>query len=134
MDAMSFKLRREVEPPQRQNTGLGVMLIASAAMFFAVAGSAFILRARMASSCCVRVRTAAPASVEAPSAREPASTSSIVARPSAQPFAHIDNCGQAVYRNNPDGSVSVYFDLCPPDPAPAVGGAEGVQVIRIAGE
>src|SRR5690606_41688094 len=47
-------LRREVEAPQRQPTGLGVMLIASAAMFFAVAGSAFIVRARMAGHCCDR--------------------------------------------------------------------------------
>ena len=41
------RLRREVLYPQRQNTGVGVMLVASAAMFFAVASSAFILRAQM---------------------------------------------------------------------------------------
>lgn len=53
-------LRREVEPPQRQPTGLGVMLLASASMFFAVAGSAFILRARMNDGCPYRARHGAP--------------------------------------------------------------------------
>jgi hypothetical protein len=40
-------LCREVEAPRRQPSGLGVMLLASTAMFFAVAGSAFILRSQM---------------------------------------------------------------------------------------
>jgi len=46
------KLSREVLPPQKPNNGIGVMLVAATAMFFAVASSAFILRARMASEGC----------------------------------------------------------------------------------
>jgi hypothetical protein len=124
---MALKLRREVEPPQRQNTGLGVMLVASAAMFFAVAGSAFILRARMASSCCVRAHTAASATVVVEAPGVPAAEA-----PSHASLQSAD-CGQAVYRNNPDGSVSVYFDLCPPV-EPALGDPDDVHVVRIVSE
>jgi|GEM_PF-5845063 len=46
------KLRKEVLPPQKPNNGIGVMLVAATAMFFAVASSAFILRARMAREGC----------------------------------------------------------------------------------
>ena len=92
-------LRREVQPPHRQPTGLGVMLIASAAMFFAVAGSAFVVRARMAGHCCDRAHSSAPARTR-----------------HVQPLVTGDGppCGEAVYRPNPDGTVSVDFRLCPP--------------------
>ncbi len=46
------KLKKEVLPPQKPNNGIGVMLVAATAMFFAVASSAFILRARMAREGC----------------------------------------------------------------------------------
>ena len=123
---MAFKLRREVETPQRQNSGLGVMLLASAAMFFAVAGSAFILRARMATSCCVRTAPSVVHVQDGPRihALEPP-VASMAAAPSA-----IENCGQAVYRNNPDGSVSVYFDLCPPDQAPVLDSATVHELVH----
>ena len=97
-------LRREVEAPQRQPTGLGVMLIASAAMFFAVAGSAFIVRARMAGHCCDRTHPPIRAKAEraTPVLVEPE-------RPDGTP------CGQATYRTRPDGTVAVDFRLCPDD-------------------
>ena len=41
-------LSKEVLPPQKPQNGVGVMLVAAAAMFFAVASSALILRSRMA--------------------------------------------------------------------------------------
>jgi hypothetical protein len=97
-------LRREVEPPERQPTGLGIMLIASAAMFFAVAGSAFIVRARMASHCCDRSH--APAQVAPIRAPDRAT---VVPGPMGR-----EPCGAAVYRPNPDGTVSVDFRLCEP--------------------
>ncbi len=97
-------LRREVEPPQRQPSGLGVMLIASAAMFFAVAGSAFVVRARMAGHCCDREHP--PAVIERTTAIEPSVT----------PLENAtEPCGRAVYRTNPDGTVAVDFRLCPPE-------------------
>lgn len=97
-------LRREVEAPQRQPSGLGVMLIASAAMFFAVAGSAFVVRARMAGHCCDREHPAAI--IERATA----------VAPSATPLENASEpCGQAIYRTNPDGTVAVDFRLCPPE-------------------
>jgi len=102
-DSSSEKiLRREVQLPHRQPTGLGVMLIASAAMFFAVAGSAFVVRARMAGHCCDRARVAPQAPVRIP-AISPAAT-----RPAEPP------CGEAVYHPGPSGKMVVEFRLCPP--------------------
>lgn len=79
------------------------MLIASAAMFFAIAGSAFILRARMAGSGCPRSHGAPPeqtkVTIEAPSEKSQGS------RPAG--------CGRAVYRKGADGTTSVTYDLCP---------------------
>jgi hypothetical protein len=91
-------LRREVQPPQHQPSGLGLMLIASAAMFFAVAGSAFVVRARMAGHCCDRALSSPPA-----------------VRPAPLVTGGGAPCGEAVYRANPDGTVSVDFRLCPPE-------------------
>jgi hypothetical protein len=85
------------------------MLIASSAMFFAVAGSAFVLRARLASEC-LRHRT-----LPAPASWESGAMGAV--SPSG---SYVEECGQAVYRNNPDGSVSVYFDLCPTDEPEAI--------------
>jgi hypothetical protein len=78
------------------------MLIASAAMFFAVAGSAFVVRARMAGHCCDRAH--------APSHVQVRPVTPLVTGGGAP-------CGEAVYRANPDGTVSVDFRLCPPERA-----------------
>jgi hypothetical protein len=93
-------LRREVQPPHRQPTGLGVMLIASAAMFFAVAGSAFVVRARMAGHCCDRAHPSPHTQV----------------RPLPPIVTGVDEapCGEAIYRAGQDGAVLVEFRLCPP--------------------
>jgi hypothetical protein len=98
-------LRREVQPPHRQPTGLGVMLIASAAMFFAVAGSAFVVRARMAGHCCDRAHPSPHAQAQV--------------RPAPMPAPMVGDtgdvpCGEAVYRTGADGTVLVDFRLCPP--------------------
>ena len=58
------KLKREVLPPQKPHSGIGVIVVAATAMFFAVASSAFILRARMAQSYCTSHRHATPVIVE----------------------------------------------------------------------
>ena len=107
-DSSSEKiLRREVQLPHRQPTGLGVMLIASAAMFFAVAGSAFVVRARMAGHCCDRARVAPQAPVRLPS------ISPAAPRPAEPP------CGEAVYHPTASGKMVVEFRLCPPPAAAA---------------
>lgn len=99
-------LRREVLLPQRQNTGVGVMLVASAAMFFAVASSAFILRAQMPMQECpgdARRYEAVPVElIEVPQ--------------SHGLHGSETTCEGPIYQDNPDGSVSVVFDLCPRTP------------------
>lgn len=91
IDSNHATLRREVEQPLRQDAGLGVMLVASAAMFFAVTSSAFILRAQKPSDRCLHRTRSQPV-----------------------PTTHsAADCGEAVYQNNPDGTVSVEFELCP---------------------
>ena len=109
---MGRMLRREVETPQRQNTGLGVMLVASAAMFFAVAGSAFILRARMATGGCPHSGSSRASAPAAAPAEQPRVVEVEVAEQPADANAVPAGCGDAIYQNHPDGSVSIYFDLC----------------------
>jgi hypothetical protein len=107
-------LRREVQPPHRQPTGLGVMLIASAAMFFAVAGSAFVVRARMAGHCCDRAHPS------------PHSQAQVRPMPPPMPAPMVEQgdvpCGEAVYRTGADGTVLVDFRLCPPGEGEEAGG------------
>lgn len=101
MQPESVKLSREVLPPQKPQSGLGVMLVAAAAMFFAVASSAFILRARMAPSCCPLKQVQAPAAVDwnARMERGPA------------------DCGTPEFHPQGDGTVNVVYTKCP-EPAP----------------
>jgi hypothetical protein len=101
-------LVREVEPPQRQHSGLGVMVIASAAMFFAVTSSAFLLEART-THCPHRSMRAVTV--------QPAAQPTIRAAPGGETPAARATCGEAVYRHHPDGSVTVNFDLCGSDSA-----------------
>ena len=99
-------LRREVLYPQGQNTGVGVMLVASAAMFFAVASSAFILRAQMPSQGCAH-ETSEP---------EPPSESLTLDVESIDVITGSDEaCGGAIYLENPNGPDTVLFNLCPPE-------------------
>ena len=94
-------LRREVEFPIRQQSGLGLVMVASAAMFFAVASSAFLIRARMDVSRCPHSQ---PYRVRAvPVNPQP----SLLPRQSSE-------CGEAIYRKRPDGTVVVDFQLCEP--------------------
>ena len=78
---------------------MGVMVVACAAMFFAVAGSAFILRARMAHVEAVRAE-----------ARARAQHPPVVA-PAAPP---VDVCGNPEVVQQPDGSKIVVFRTCDP--------------------
>ncbi|RMH42927.1 MAG: hypothetical protein D6689_06695 [Deltaproteobacteria bacterium] len=95
MEPTSPKLRREVELPARTSSGIGVMLVASAAMFFAIAASALLLRARMAHDAArLRALRVAPAPAIAPVATPPADCGS----------AHIDRL--------PDGRQVVTFRPC----------------------
>lgn len=107
-DSRDLRLRREVLYPQRQNTGVGVMLVASAAMFFAVASSAFILRAQMPPQSCVHRSATVVEPVEA------ISVDLIDGEALSQGSG---TCGEPIYQENSDGTDTVVFNLCPPEPS-----------------
>ena len=109
------QLTREVLPPQKQSSGLGVMIVAATAMFFAVASSAFILRARMARSCC-------PATVSSPVVIE---MEPVAAPPS-------DDCGAAVVKHHADGTETYYFEPCEELPA-VVGDSDDAPMLEVRG-
>lgn len=77
-----------------------MLLVAASALAFALAGSAFALWARSAQHCPHHHFEVAPPSdaAQAPAFEAPGS-----------------RCGEAIYRNNPDGSVTVRFETCPDD-------------------
>jgi hypothetical protein len=105
-DSSPTKLSKEVLPPQKPSSGVGVMLVAAAAMFFAVASSALILRTRMAGECCpAGAAHATPVIVDV----------EVPAEPPAEP-----ECGKAVYQRLLDGTISVTYRACPEAEAPAV--------------
>ncbi len=107
MDKLApLKLKREVEPPQRTNSGMGVMIVACAAMFFAVAGSAFILRARIAHV--EAVRAEARAHAHRPPVMAPAA-----------PL--IEVCGSPEVVQQADGTKIVLYRACEATDATARG-------------
>jgi hypothetical protein len=111
-------LVKEVAAPAYQQSGIGVLIVASLAMLFAVASAAFLVRARMDARGCPHVEFRAGQS---------ASQAPADARPRAPAGAE---CGEAVYQQLPDGSVIVTFDLCAPQPAPTRQ-LEGIEVRAI---
>lgn len=93
-------LEKEVLAPQNPYSGLGVVLVASLAMFLAMASSAFVIRARMVRQSCPSHRTMYQSQL-----------------PAAQDWHARDRrsphgCGTAVYHENVDGSRSVLFKAC----------------------
>ena len=96
-----LELTKEVLAPQNPYSGLGVVIVASLAMFMAVASSALVLRARMARSCAMSVRSYQSVL--------PAAVDWHATAPRAQ---RAETCGVPEYRSNADGSVSVYFKVC----------------------
>lgn len=93
-------LEKEVLAPQNPYSGLGVVLVASLAMFLAMASSAFVIRARMVRQSCPSHRTMYQSQL-----------------PAAQDWHVLDRlspheCGKPVYHKNIDGSVSVLYKAC----------------------
>ena len=105
-------LRREVLYPQRQNTGVGVMLVASAAMFFAVASSAFILQAQMPMS--EECPGASARSIQGPLV-EVVEVELIELPAVDQEALAAMPCDEPVYQENDDGPSSIIFRLCDKD-------------------
>ncbi|MCP4446218.1 MAG: hypothetical protein GY811_12870 [Myxococcales bacterium] len=107
------QLRREVLYPQRQNTGIGVMLVASAAMFFAVASSAFILRSQMPlpEECPGNTRVLEVQSYHPP--RIEAVEIELVHFESLEEGeTYVVPCGEPLFQDNSDGPSSIVFRLC----------------------
>jgi hypothetical protein len=118
------RLIKEVLAPQNPYSGLGVVIVASLAMFMAVASSALVLRARMARSCAMsshRYQSELPAAVD---------WHGTAAQPAATP-APAETCGVPEYQSNADGSVSVFFKVCTgEDLRPA--GVPSLSTLRLA--
>jgi hypothetical protein len=91
------RLSREVLPPQKPSSGFGVLMVASLTMFFAIASSAFVLRARMVRTC--------PGAAQAPLV--------LPDQVIVQWEDRARECGTPAYRANPDGSTTVFFEVCP---------------------
>jgi hypothetical protein len=92
-----LELTKEVLAPQNPYSGLGVVIVASVAMFMAVTSSALVLRARMVRSSAFHPQVELPAAVEWHATSRP---------------VQAEPCGVPEYRGNADGSVSVYFKVC----------------------
>lgn len=98
---MAERLRREVLRPQKANNGLGVMIVAATAMFFAVASSAFIVRARMHRTC---THHHPPQIVEVPAQS--------AAEPPVRSRVNTDCPGYEVTGEYADGSKDIRFTKC----------------------
>ena len=100
-------------PSQRQSTGVGVMLVASAAMFFAVASSAFILRAQMPmSDQCPGASSGMGSSSVQQSNFEAVEVELIDVRAVDSAMLKGMPCDEPIYQDNPDGPSSIIFRLC----------------------
>jgi hypothetical protein len=97
----TVKLTREVEPPQRSSQSIGVLLVASSAMFFAIASSAFILRARMVHYHAAHGDVTPRERVMAPVVLEPTS-----------PGAPMIECGAPTVHLNGDGTANIEYTTC----------------------
>jgi len=92
-------LKREVLPPGSPSSGLAVIIVAAATMFFAVGSSAFILQARMRAACPYEQQQPAPVRIDADL---PAAGTEV-------------DCTEVVHSWGPDGRriVTVWERPCP---------------------
>jgi len=109
-----YQLQREVLYPQRRSTGVGVMLVASAAMFFAVASSAFILRAQMPmTEECPRY---VPSVHPHPGGQSPGMHSLDIDLNTAESvdFSEVGSvpCGEPIFHESANGPSTIVFRLC----------------------
>lgn len=131
-DSLPGSLHREVLPPQRQESGFGVVVVAGLAMFMAVASSAMVVRARMVKATCPASRAPAPAAPAATFTVPLDSLNDIDGIDGAE-LTLIDptterECGTPLYQQNQDGSVSVFFEACVPDEPDPAWGIRGVKI------
>lgn len=106
----STVLRREVLPPPSTSTGWGLIVIASTAMSFALAGSLLMLRASMEVA---RARRALPVVVDVPPAAPIATPVERAAPPPAPMESGVDACRGPVYHAASNGVTEAVFQVCP---------------------
>jgi hypothetical protein len=113
------KLVREVLPPQKPQSGLGVMIVAATAMFFAVASSAFLLRARMAQTCPGAQPREVPVIVRV-DPPEAAPTITLQTPAECAPIVRKDESGKETYYFRPCESLqgAVQIDVLPATEGP----------------
>lgn len=97
-------LVKEVAAPVARESGLGILMVASIAMLFAVASAALVLRAQMASPPPCPYASAEERATE-PAAPAPEAVGAAAER-------RTGPCGEAVYKRHADGSVTVVYELC----------------------
>ena len=91
-------LKPEVEPPFKPSNGLGILFVAGASMFFAVASSAFIVRASLERNANRAFYQSSAMTIHTPS-------STVVQRTP-------EHCGKAVLHTRHDGSTAVVYRIC----------------------
>ena len=111
-------LVKEVAAPANAQSSIGVLAVASFVMLFAVASAAFVLRAQMGAAPCPQAQTqqtTAERKAPAPPAGD------------IEPALRDAPCGEAAYRENADGSVTVVYELCDRR-SPRTGELGGVEI------
>jgi len=110
------KLVKEVLPPQRPQSGLGVMIVAATAMFFAVASSAFLLRARMAAEGCPGHSTWRPPIQATPiQTTAPVRPAHVSPEAITNPTLQLQTSAECapIVRTDDTGKQTYYFRPCP---------------------
>ena len=92
-------LKPEVQPPFKPSNGLGILFVAGASMFFAVASSAFIVRASLE-------RNANRALYQSASMMMHSTPTSTIVQHTPE------DCGKAVLHTRHDGSTAVVYRIC----------------------
>ncbi|MBL4632229.1 MAG: hypothetical protein JKY56_00040 [Kofleriaceae bacterium] len=106
-------LRKEVLSPAPHNTGVGVMLVASAAMFFAVASSAFILRAQQGQchSQSSVVQSYTPQTITVDNQTDGIEVLSVEVI-DANLGEGIEQCGAPIIQKGANNSTDIIFRVC----------------------
>lgn len=104
-------LRREVLNPTPHNTGVGVMLVASAAMFFAVASSAFVLRTQQKQ--CAEPQKSSVQRISVDNSIQGIEVIAIEVIDTDLKDEGIDQCGDPIIRAAGNNSTEILFRVCP---------------------
>lgn len=97
-------LVKEVQTPQRYDNGLGVLVVASAAVFIALLGSSMVLRARSTPCSLAQRPVVAPSVAPVVPATPPLQAGAASPAP----------CGEPVFHDASDGTLRIVYTVCSP--------------------